>query len=331
MIYPLAFGFANSECTKSWTWTWFLKKLHKLIQYPDHLMLVSDRRNDQHIKHRTNTSQWCDIHPIHFNKFKVDDKWKETTVDRDERSCSCHEWDLDEFPCSQAMSVAMFKGMSINALASDLYTTRFLKHAYEMSVNLVLDPEFWNIPHEIWNLTVLPWKKKKLIGRPKKLMIPSTEEKRKLQSCLNCGQKGHNKKPSSGTCKPAKKARRCSICKKEGQNKLKCPNKPPDPALIDMDEVEDNAVFEPILNKAEENAAGKELKIDISIDISIFWRDQYRNRDLLKAVHIVYTQLDHEAAEIANFGNELIYFKDGKKSSGERAAMATRSKMQPGI
>ncbi|KAK0590478.1 hypothetical protein LWI29_027667 [Acer saccharum] len=43
MIYLLAFGFAKSECTKSWTW--FLKKLRKVIQYPDRVMLVSDQQN----------------------------------------------------------------------------------------------------------------------------------------------------------------------------------------------------------------------------------------------------------------------------------------------
>ncbi|KAK0576875.1 hypothetical protein LWI29_024713 [Acer saccharum] len=43
MIYPLAFGFANSECTKSWTW--FLKKLRKGIQNLDRVTLVSDRHN----------------------------------------------------------------------------------------------------------------------------------------------------------------------------------------------------------------------------------------------------------------------------------------------
>ncbi|KAK2661082.1 hypothetical protein Ddye_007615 [Dipteronia dyeriana] len=43
MIYHLAFGCANSECTESWTW--FLKKLCKLIQYPDRVLLVSDRHN----------------------------------------------------------------------------------------------------------------------------------------------------------------------------------------------------------------------------------------------------------------------------------------------
>ncbi|KAK3212858.1 hypothetical protein Dsin_017564 [Dipteronia sinensis] len=45
--------------------------------------------------------------------------------------------------------------------------------------------------------------------------------------------------------------------------------------------------------------------------------------DLLKAVHIVYTQLDPEAVEIANFGNE-----DEKKSFDEQAAIAARSKIQ---
>ncbi|KAK2634950.1 hypothetical protein Ddye_029742 [Dipteronia dyeriana] len=42
-IYPLTFGFTNSECIESWTW--FLKKLSKLIQYSNHVMLVSDRHN----------------------------------------------------------------------------------------------------------------------------------------------------------------------------------------------------------------------------------------------------------------------------------------------
>ncbi|KAK0590841.1 hypothetical protein LWI29_032349 [Acer saccharum] len=41
MIYPLAFGFANSECSKSWTW--FLKQLHDVILHPELVLIVSDR------------------------------------------------------------------------------------------------------------------------------------------------------------------------------------------------------------------------------------------------------------------------------------------------
>ncbi|KAK0600050.1 hypothetical protein LWI29_011089 [Acer saccharum] len=41
MTYPLAFGFANSECSKSWTW--FLKQLHDVILHPELVLIVSDR------------------------------------------------------------------------------------------------------------------------------------------------------------------------------------------------------------------------------------------------------------------------------------------------
>ncbi|KAK2635379.1 hypothetical protein Ddye_030171 [Dipteronia dyeriana] len=73
------------------------------------------------------------------------------------------------------------------------------------------------------------------------------------------------------------------------------------------------------------NEVGEKNVMQIVIDNG----SAFVKADLLKAVHIVYSQLDPEAARIANFGNKLIYFKDGKKSFGERAAITTRSKMQP--
>ncbi|KAK2645944.1 hypothetical protein Ddye_021139 [Dipteronia dyeriana] len=92
----------------------------------------------EHIKYRIETTHRCEIHPIHFNTFKVDDKWKETAIDLAEHSCSYRQWDLDELSCFYQW----LKGVSINALASDLYTTEFLKHDYEMGVNPVLNPKF---------------------------------------------------------------------------------------------------------------------------------------------------------------------------------------------
>ncbi|KAK2661921.1 hypothetical protein Ddye_000495 [Dipteronia dyeriana] len=41
MIYPLVFGFANSECTESWTW--FLSQLRNVIVDPKRAMIISDR------------------------------------------------------------------------------------------------------------------------------------------------------------------------------------------------------------------------------------------------------------------------------------------------
>ncbi|KAK3230605.1 hypothetical protein Dsin_002486 [Dipteronia sinensis] len=59
-----------------------------------------------HIKQRILPSQRCEIHPIDFHRFKVDDKWNEAIVDLEQHSCSCREWDLDELPCIHAMAVA---------------------------------------------------------------------------------------------------------------------------------------------------------------------------------------------------------------------------------
>ncbi|KAK3193385.1 hypothetical protein Dsin_024695 [Dipteronia sinensis] len=89
------------------------------------------------------------------------------------RDLSQSQWDLDELLCSHAMAVTSvswprFKGVSINTLASEFYTTRFLKHAYEMGVIPVPDPKYWDISDAIWTYTVLPWKKKNLPERPKK-------------------------------------------------------------------------------------------------------------------------------------------------------------------
>jgi hypothetical protein len=98
--------------------------------------------------------------------------------------------------------------MPINSLCSDFFTTGWLKQAYDMSVNPVPEPEAWDIGDDVRNRVVLPWKKKRLTGRPKKNRMPSVGEKRKQQTCGNCGHKGHNKKscsnPSCSTGKPEK-------------------------------------------------------------------------------------------------------------------------------
>ena len=96
-----------------------------------------------------------------------------------------------------------------------------------MSVNPVPEPEAWDIGDDVRNHLVLPWKKKRLTRKPKKNRMPSVGEKRNQQTCGNC--KGHNKNSCSNlscsTGKPEKKPRACSVCKKEGHNKLTCPDR----------------------------------------------------------------------------------------------------------
>ncbi|KAK3229730.1 hypothetical protein Dsin_001611 [Dipteronia sinensis] len=132
---------------------------------------------DQHIKQRILQSQRCEIHPIDFNRFKVDEKWNEAIVDLEQHSCSCCEWDLDDLSCIHAMAVARIKGMPINAFCSDFFTTGWLQHAYAMNVNHVPKPETWDIPDAVRDCIVLPWEIKKKSGKPKKSRTPSAREK----------------------------------------------------------------------------------------------------------------------------------------------------------
>ncbi|KAK2652867.1 hypothetical protein Ddye_012723 [Dipteronia dyeriana] len=145
----------------------------------------------------------------YLTRFKVNDKWTDTSVDLEQRSCSCRQWDLDELLCIHVMAVARLKGMLITALCSDFYTTGWLKHAYSMIVNPVPKLETWKIPDEIRHRIILPCEKKRLAGRPKKSRIPSAGEFRKQKLCLICGGKGHNKRScpnlSCSTSKPLKK------------------------------------------------------------------------------------------------------------------------------
>ncbi|KAK2661645.1 hypothetical protein Ddye_000219 [Dipteronia dyeriana] len=70
------------------------------------------RYADDHIKQRVLQSQRCEVHPIDCNRFKVDDKWTDTIVDLEQRSCSCRQWDLDELPCIHVMAVARYTSCS---------------------------------------------------------------------------------------------------------------------------------------------------------------------------------------------------------------------------
>ncbi|KAK3207054.1 hypothetical protein Dsin_021100 [Dipteronia sinensis] len=146
---------------------------------------------DQHIKERVLASQRCEIHPpIDFDRFKVEDQWKEAIVYLEQRSWLCREWDLDELPCIHAMAVQTFKGMPINALCSNFFTTGWLKQAYAMAMNPVPKLEVCDIVDDVRTRVVLPWKKKRLTKRPKKNQMPSVGEKRKQQHVWELWAKG---------------------------------------------------------------------------------------------------------------------------------------------
>ncbi|KAK3198329.1 hypothetical protein Dsin_021744 [Dipteronia sinensis] len=141
MIYPLAFGFANSECLKSWTW--FLKQLHDMILHPELVMIVSDWHtgisNGMRAIFSNGAHGVCAYHLA--------------------KNLKQHCRKRGDVIYHYYRAAYAFKGMPINALCSDFFTTGWLKQAYTMAVNPVPKPEVWDIADDVRTRVVLPWKK----------------------------------------------------------------------------------------------------------------------------------------------------------------------------
>ncbi|KAK3225688.1 hypothetical protein Dsin_005550 [Dipteronia sinensis] len=200
MIYPLVFGFTNSENIKSWTW--FLTQLRGVILHPKLVMIVSDRHigisNGMRAKFvdaahgvcayhlAKNLKQHCrkrgDVINLYyratyvyrveeFDHLMVELKAMHPKVYDELLEVGIHRF-------SRVHSLRKrFKGMPINALCSDFFTAGWPKQAYAMAVNPVPKPEAWDITDDVHNRVVLSWKKKQLIGRPKKNRTPYVGEK----------------------------------------------------------------------------------------------------------------------------------------------------------
>ncbi|KAK2645810.1 hypothetical protein Ddye_021005 [Dipteronia dyeriana] len=101
-----------AECIRDLLQRWFYDRRTNALEMSTYLTTFTN----ENVKDRTEIAQRCETHPIHFNKFKVDDKWKETTIVLDERSCSGREWDLDDLPCSHAMAVVRHASQYFNSV-----------------------------------------------------------------------------------------------------------------------------------------------------------------------------------------------------------------------
>ncbi|WVZ12177.1 hypothetical protein V8G54_016707 [Vigna mungo] len=128
-------------------------------------------------------------------------------VNVDTMDCTCRKWAISGIPCAHAITSMKF----LNINAEDYITHWFRKSTYEETYNNIIYPI--NGQH-IWEVTpysdILPPKKKKMPGRPKKKRRLEDWELKKNDSDLRKG--GQRKK--------------CGICKELGHNKKGCPQRP---------------------------------------------------------------------------------------------------------
>ena len=120
---------------------------------------------------------------------------KTFTVNTDQRTCTCLRFQLDKMPCAHAMAAIKKGHMNIDEYCSIYYKKKTYLATYKGIVNLVENPDEWEIPEEMEKMEVEAPIKKRIVGRQKKIRLLSRSEFRKHNiKCGKCGEYGHNKK-----------------------------------------------------------------------------------------------------------------------------------------
>ncbi|XP_071729440.1 uncharacterized protein [Rutidosis leptorrhynchoides] len=134
----------------------------------------------------------------------------QVVVDMENRTCSCRIWEITGIPCKHV--VAVLYDMSENSIdighvenwVHRVYKLETWKEAYAFSIKPVPGRELWTKSSVTTKL--LPPKKIKSAGRPKKSRRKSMDEKEEVSvsgkltrkgktvKCGHCGQFGHNQR-----------------------------------------------------------------------------------------------------------------------------------------
>lgn len=180
-------------------------------------------------------------------RFEVTHIYGETyVVDLDRCSCTCRRWQLTGLPCCHAIACISFTEATPEQYVHKCYSRDAYLAAYEPAIAPISGPNAWKA--SIKEL-VLPPKKIRLPGRPKKARRREPDESRKCSdgvtklsrvgvtslSCSKCHEKGHTirKCPliipqeqlnAHGSGRgPSLNTNRCSNCQVTGHNRRTCP------------------------------------------------------------------------------------------------------------
>ncbi|KAH9726740.1 SWIM-type domain-containing protein [Citrus sinensis] len=91
-------------------------------------------------------------------------------VDVLQKTCSCNEFQIDQFPCEHVVAVL-----------------------YAESIYPVGPQEEWDVSEEVRAYVLSPPMKKREVGRPRTTRIPSQGEDIVHRKCSRCGLRGHNR------------------------------------------------------------------------------------------------------------------------------------------
>ncbi|XP_022893934.1 uncharacterized protein LOC111408400 [Olea europaea var. sylvestris] len=120
----------------------------------------------------------------------------EYIVDLNDNTRTCRQFQLESFPCTHAVAVAMYRGIPPHTLCSTYYTTGSWRAAYAETIFPVPNEVEWEISsHILSSNNLLPL----AVGprtprRTRTSRIPSTGEFPRPRKCGGCGATGHTKR-----------------------------------------------------------------------------------------------------------------------------------------
>ncbi|XP_028075654.1 uncharacterized protein LOC114277899 [Camellia sinensis] len=120
-------------------------------------------------------------------------------VDIGRRTCSCHEWQLNGFPCCHVVHALCSSGRDMYDFIDHFFHVDCFRETYKESFYLVPSSERFDFDGAGSSIIKPPITKKQP-GRNKKKMIPSKGENVKQIKCERCLKYGNYKKK---TCKAA--------------------------------------------------------------------------------------------------------------------------------
>jgi hypothetical protein len=133
------------------------------------------------------------VTPIDLYAFQIHDQCQSYTVNLNNFTCSCREFDLDQLPCAHATAACRAKEISVYSMCSKFYTTNALLLAYAEPIWPVGNRSEWDVPEDVKNRIVLPPIRQVIPGRRKTVRIPSVGEDVVRKKCQRCGGGGHNR------------------------------------------------------------------------------------------------------------------------------------------
>ena len=144
-------------------------------------------------KRKAKETGWI-VRPATNTIYDVFDRNKNGTVNLENGTCTCGQWQLSGIPCGHVIAVSKYhKQKSLSQWVSTWFRTDVWRASYEEVIYDVGHPSEWERPENL--MTVLPpIIEKRLPGRPRNNeRIPSQGESPIKKRCTRCHQPGHSR------------------------------------------------------------------------------------------------------------------------------------------